>query len=63
MDQSVAEVDAYTAPESSEAVQQASLDALLGLMRHGAPAPLELVRAYSCTKPVKVIVTVCFTEV
>lgn len=44
MDQSVAEVDAYTAPESSEAVQQASLDALLGLMRQGAPAPLVLVR-------------------
>lgn len=44
VNQSVAEVDAYSAPESSEAVQLASLDALLGLMRQGTPSPLQLVQ-------------------
>lgn len=39
----VPEVQAYTAPNSSEEEQQASLDTLVSRMRAGTPSPRDLV--------------------
>lgn len=42
---SVPEVTAYTAPESTDEVQQSSLDALVSRMQAGSPSPRDLVSA------------------
>lgn len=45
-DHFINEVDAFTAPESSQEAQQASLQSLIALMKQGSPSALQLVSTF-----------------
>jgi hypothetical protein len=62
LDQLIANIDAYTAPASSEEVQQTSVKALVAVLQQGSTSALQLVSGRLVDRIRRSIHTSCLCE-